>query len=213
MTSIIDIHTHIIPTQPAKAVWSCMPSDVAQITNVEYASIGIHPWYVTCDALSNEKDILEKAILLPQVVAVGEAGLDKLCSTPWSLQMEVFLYQAQMADRLNVPLIIHAVKTHNEIMMLRRKLKPRNAWVIHGFRGKPQLAAQCVDAGLYLSFGARFNAESLLCVPVSSLFFETDESLLPIAQTYQQAAQILSMDSKALQAQVMQNVDKVFFNG
>ena len=86
-------------------------------------------------------------------------------------------------------------------------------WVIHGFRGKEQLAAEWVRHGLYLSFGAQFRAEALRAVPLDRLFLETDESLLPVAQVYARAAQARGMTADELAAAVRANVRAVFLRG
>ena len=155
---------------------------------------------------------MEQLLTDNRFIAIGEAGLDKLCDTPWELQMQAFRLQAELADRLNLPLIIHAVKAHNEIMQLKMQLKARNTWIIHGFRGKPELANQYLQAGFYLSFGERYNVQSLLAVSSSRLLFETDDSQHSILDIYQQAAPILSLSAHELLTQTMQNIDKVFFN-
>ena len=207
------IHTHIKPAHLEAAIWNCMPSTLYQFDNgVRYASIGLHPWFLSASSIDKEKEMLVDALYRKEFVAVGEAGLDKLCDTDWGLQMEAFLFQAELASKLNKPLIIHCVKAHNDIMELKRKLNPTNAWIIHGFRGKAELAEQYIKAGFYLSIGAKFNALSVSSIPLHRLFFETDESLLPIEQTYMQAAQMLSISADNLMVNTRQNADKVFFN-
>ena len=53
-------------------------------------------------------------------------------------------------------------------------------WIIHGFRGKPQLAQQLLNKGFYISLGEKFNPETVSIIPVDRLLFETDESPLNI---------------------------------
>ena len=214
MTSIIDIHTHVKPKLPETAIWNCMPDTIYQLDNsdVMYASIGLHPWFLNAASFDADKDKLLSALSRKEIIAIGEAGLDKLCETDWDLQMSAFLFQAELSAKQNMPLIIHCVKAHNEIMDLKCRLNPTNAWIIHGFRGKPELAHQYIEAGFYLSIGAKFNASSLSSIPLYRLFLETDESLLPVELTYEQVALTLSISSDALLANVRQNADKVFFN-
>ena len=212
MTTIIDIHTHTLPIHPESAIWNCTPSTLSLLPQTQYASFGLHPWSLSASTLSSEIESMEQLLTDNRFIAIGEAGLDKLCDTPWELQMQAFRLQAELADRLNLPLIIHAVKAHNEIMQLKMQLKARNTWIIHGFRGKPELANQYLQAGFYLSFGERYNVQSLLAVSSSRLLFETDDSQHSILDIYQQAAPILSLSAHELLTQTMQNIDKVFFN-
>lgn len=79
-------------------------------------------------------------------------------------------------------MILHVVKAFPEIMALRKSLKPTQQWIIHGFRGKPQLAESLLRAGFDISLGEHFNPASAAIIPPSRLFAETDESLLPIEE-------------------------------
>lgn len=212
MAAIIDIHTHLLPIDPLKAIWNCTLNQLSTLSEVSYASIGLHPWHLSSHSLPEQKEHLAAAALLPQIFAIGEAGIDKVCSTPISLQMDAFLFQIKLAERLGLPLILHVVKAHNEVMELKRSLSPSNDWIIHGFRGKPELAKQYLDLGFYLSYGALYNSASLLFTPINRLFFETDESPISIFQIYDDAARLLSVSSSDLIAKVSQNADKVFFN-
>ena len=55
-------------------------------------------------------------------------------------------------------------------------------WLVHGFRGKPSLAKMMTDAGIYLSFGEKFNAETVAMMPSELLLAETDKSILSITE-------------------------------
>ncbi len=213
MTTILDIHTHHLPVRKDTAIWNSMPGCFDLIPEVKYASAGLHPWYLQASTLDWQKTELERVVQLPQVVAIGEAGLDKTSLTPWSLQMEAFMFQAHLAQSLKLPLILHVVKAHNEMMQLKSELKPTNTWIVHGFRGKPQLAQQYIKEGFYLSIGALYNENSISSIPLDRLFFETDESETSIVQTYQSVAKNLLLPTDVLIDKVRQNTDKVFFNG
>ncbi len=69
----------------------------------EWYSAGIHPWHVPAAVTSNvrcEMNVLSSLIGHPQVLAIGEAGLDKLADAPIAVQIEVFEYQAQLSVEL-----------------------------------------------------------------------------------------------------------------
>ena len=66
-------------------------------------SIGLHPWYL--DDLQQQMQQLEHYVRLPQVAAIGECGLDKVCPTPWALQEEAFRFQIALANTINKPLV------------------------------------------------------------------------------------------------------------
>ena len=63
---------------------------------------------------------------------------------------------------------------------VKKEFQPKQAWIWHGFRGKPEQAKQMLDKGLYLSFGEFYSDEAMRVVPDDRLFLETDDSELDI---------------------------------
>lgn len=208
-----DIHSHRSPLVAGQAIENCLP-DVFRPQTEGWYSVGIHPWSVDCYAWSDHafRSSLETILRHPQVLAIGEAGLDKLTSASLSLQLEVFRYQAVLAEAIGKPLIIHAVKATDELLALRKELKPTVSWIVHGFRGKPSLADAYLRHGFYLSFGERYNEEAFRQVPVDRLFIETDESQISIAELYEHAARVRGISPAFLKETVLRNVRKVFFS-
>lgn len=147
----------------------------------------------------------------PQVLAIGEAGLDKLADAPMAVQMEVFEYQARLSVELDKPLVIHLVKAMSELLKLKQQIKPANPWIIHGFRGKPALAEECLRHGFYLSFGEKYQEEALRITPADRLFLETDESSVPVADLYSRAAEVRRVSLAELTEAIRENIAKVFF--
>lgn len=147
-------------------------------------SAGVHPWETAglslppCARMAE----VERLASLPQVVAIGETGLDRLRGGPPDMQMELLRCHAALSESTGKPLLLHVVKAYPEIIRLKRELSPSQPWIIHGFRGKPQLAAELVRAGFLLSLGERFNPDSAAVIPADRLLVETDESDLPIAE-------------------------------
>ena len=78
------------------------------------------------------------------------------------------------------PLVIHLVKAVDELLKVKRDLRPSNPWIIHGFRGKAALAEEYLKHGFYLSFGEKYQEVALCRVPADRLFIETDESEVSI---------------------------------
>ena len=112
MKCLVDIHTHRLPRIPGTAIVNCYP-DVFSPKEGEWYSVGIHPWHVPAAVTSNvrcEMNMLPSLVGHPQVLAIGEAGLDKLADAPIAVQIEVFEYQAQLSAELGKPLVIHLVK-------------------------------------------------------------------------------------------------------
>ena len=187
---MVDIHTHIRSSVGLQSVYN-VPLEhlhAMLLSNVEgFFSAGIHPWKVT-PRFAAGVELLEALLADRRLVAVGECGLDKQAQAPLHVQAQVFELQAGLAEEFHKPLIIHCVGCFNELLQLKKRLKPTQLWIVHGFRGKPQLADQLLRAGCALSFGERFNPASVQVTPLDRLYVETDESPLPIADLYVRVA-------------------------
>lgn len=172
MDCLLDCHTHRTPPY-SQGIINIEPGEPL-IATQKY-SAGIHPWHVQTDLARMVGD-LECMADSPEVVAVGESGLDSVCATPMWLQVKAFVAQIHIAERLQKPLIVHCVRCVQEVVQLRRELRSTVPWIIHGFRGKPALLDMLLKADCYVSFGKFFNVESLKRVPESHILAETDES-------------------------------------
>ena len=196
-----DLHTH---NEAADSRYSILNSNRA--IEERYTSVGLHPWDITEDW---EKEFLRITELAKSrnVIAIGECGIDKLKSTADIItQITVFQAHARLSEETRKPLIIHCVKGIDEITRLYKELNPTQAWIIHGFRGKPQQAQQIIGCGLYISFGEHFNAESIKATPLDRMFIESDESTLPIADIYSAIAKTKDMEVEALQQSISANI-------
>jgi TatD DNase family protein len=187
-----DLHTHHFPEGNG---------DICAIR-----SVGIHPWYISKDNIEEKLGLIEKYALSPQVQAIGECGLDKLCETDFELQKEVFLSHISISEKTGKPLIIHCVKAFDEIILFKKESRPTQTWIIHGFRGKPQQAKQLIEQGFYLSFGLHYNEQSLQNIPIERVFFETDDSGCDIRTIYKNAASVLNISEEKLIRQIEKNI-------
>lgn len=208
----IDIHTHRLVPVPGESIVSCLP-DAFFPQKGGWYSVGIHPWQLGSYDWTDTafRAHFESLVRHPQVLAVGEAGLDKLISVSLYSQTDALRYQADVAEAIDKPLILHLVKATTELLVLKRELNPRVPWIVHGFRGKAQLALDLVRHGLYLSFGARYQEEALRQMPADRLFLETDESDVPISDLYERAALVRGVTCDELVETVSRNVRSVFF--
>lgn len=175
-TDYIDIHTHNLNAH--NAIISVSP--YFSPDDGKLYSVGIHPWDTLESLPPDWSDVLRTQARKPNVVAVGEAGFDRLKGADLVKQTEIFLTHVEISEAVEKPLILHVVKAFPEMIAFKRRLKPRQPWIVHGFRGKPELARELVKYGFYISLGEKFNPEVLDIVPRDRLFAETDESYLPI---------------------------------
>ena len=189
---LFDIHTHHLPPKSFPSICNLTVEMVEKMLSTEencLFSIGVHPWNV--DGCSdNQIYQLKNWLCDKRIVAIGECGLDKYAKTSLATQEQIFIQQIHLSEEVQKTLIIHCVGYFNELLAIRKQLQPKQTWIIHGFRGKPQLAKQLLHAGCALSFGEKFNEESVRTTPFDRLFVETDESEESIDFIYHKIAKI-----------------------
>jgi TatD DNase family protein len=194
MKIITDIHTHDLHRD--NAVINLAQGMILESGRVY--SVGIHPW----DSMTRDVSEIVPLLECPQVVAIGEAGIDKLRGAPLERQIELFKQQSELSEAHRLPMLLHVVKAYPEIIALKRELKPTMPWIIHGFRGKPQLASELLSHGFYLSVGEKYNRDAVTVIPSDRLLVESDESALhasTIAESLPQydpllASRLLNLD-------------------
>lgn len=213
----VDAHTH--RRSPNGAVTSLVSIRITNATEVfetdGICSVGLHPWDVNED-WRDAIDIVEELSSEELVLAVGECGLDRAGNSPWIHQVDAFEYVADLVERVSKPLIIHCVKAHDELLRVHKFIDPIQPWVLHGFVKGADLARQCLDAGMFLSFGAAVLKESpslteaLRLCPSDRFLLETDTDHTSIADIYAAVAAQRGVPLEELCATLQQTFDSVF---
>lgn len=217
MIKYYDIHTHrnvsAFVDENTVAIHSLSQEEMEKGFNIDignqYFSCGIHPWHIE-DSKIALSDLHQLAITNKKIVAIGECGLDRLIDTPMEIQKQVFSSQIELAEKLELPVVIHCVKAWDELLELYKKYKPKMPWILHGFRGGKQQVEQLSKFGFCFSIGEHFNEEALSFINLENLFIETDESLLSIENIYNRVGDVLSVEKGVLRWNVMQNVSRLF---
>jgi TatD DNase family protein len=178
-------------------------------------SIGIHPWHLTDEDHKWQIESVGKYSSHPNVIALGEAGFDKIRGPSAELQKTAFEEQVRIADENSRPLFIHCVRAWEELVAENKKLKPSTTWIIHGFRGKKELAMQLISKGMYLSFWFDFvlrpeSGELLKSLPKERIFLETDGSGVDITTMYTKVASDLEISVDELKSIIYSNYKRVF---
>lgn len=204
---MLDSHTH--RSDAADALVSVSPTDFAPAPGRLYA-VGIHPWRTQCGDVAEQLRALDAVARHCQVAAIGETGLDSLRGAPLDEQMGVFSHHIRLAEALGKPLVIHMVRTSQQVLKAWRGSGRCVPWAIHGFRGNVGVAKPLVEAGFYISFGERFNADALRTVPPDRLLAETDESQMPIVQVVSRMAAALAVQEGNLQRILADNLCRFF---
>ncbi|HQX49971.1 MAG TPA: TatD family hydrolase [Planctomycetaceae bacterium] len=151
------------------------------------AIIGIHPNYAQ-SANPGDWESIEELATHPSVVGVGETGLDKYWDhTPLDLQKEYFVRHIELSKRIGKPFVVHCREADVEVLEVLRTEHERGpfAGVMHAFSGNAQMAADCLQLGMSLSFAGmltfRKNEEMRVVaatVPLDRLLVETDAPYL-----------------------------------
>lgn len=205
-----NIHTHSL-VHPESEILAQSPDLFPSDKLPVYTSIGIHPWFLTEENAESQWKALQKQVSHPSVLAIGEGGLDKLKGPDMELQVKILKQQVALSEEKSLPLIIHCVKAFNELIQLKKELRPHQPWIIHGFRGKEALAIDCIRHGFYLSYGEHFQENALKATPQEKLFIESDESEVPVQEIYQSIALVHGIGLQELMESVKKNVKEVFF--
>lgn len=175
-----------------------------------YFSAGIHPWDIDNTDVEKSWDRLLTLSKDKNMLAVGECGIDKMIDTDIRLQEELFLRHIRLSEEINKPLIIHCVKAIDEIIRIKKMIKPRSRWIIHGFRGKKEQALQLINQDIYYSFGKYYNAEALLLTPAERLLAETDDCGDSIYDILSNIAKTKGEDEETIIRQIENNTSKIF---
>ena len=148
-----------------------------------YATVGLHPH----DALSDVEEIVDLARAgHPRLVGIGECGLDYFYEhSPRVAQRAVFARQIQLAQELDLALVIHCRDAFDDLFEIFDVEGVPSRTVIHCFTGTPEEASRCLERGFDISISGVVtfkNAESLReaarLVPLGRLHVETDSPFL-----------------------------------
>lgn len=214
MPRYYNIHTH-------HAAWE---ADCLSVRNIsadfqlplpgDYCSIGLHPWYL--DHADERYHWLQQQATQPQVLAIGECGLDKVQGGEWGMQVHWFRQQIQLANRLKKPLIIHCVRAFQEVLQLLKEEQAAVPVIFHGFHKKSQVAELLLSHGYMLSFGAALLRNNAMLagvfeqVPPGQFFLETDDAPVSVKELYAIAAQIRKTEEDAIILQLQKNFKNIF---
>jgi TatD DNase family protein len=215
----LDIHTHSLSSDAnIKKVFnldittSTLGEDLELFFGGnESVSVGIHPWSVSEEMFFEQIEILEFLAADSRVKAIGEIGLDKIKGPDLKLQEEVFLKQIRIAESVRKPIIVHCVKSFNELIAIKKLVRPKAPMIIHGFNRKADLAIELAAKGFFLSFGIALIESELIktalkSIPISQVFFETDdEKGLTVEEVYNVASVVLNIEMEELKDKIYQN--------
>jgi TatD DNase family protein len=214
----IDIHNHgSIPEKGKFQVENLMTHENREPEKNENLAftIGVHPWFLTSENLEKQIAIVAKYSTNQNIFAIGETGFDRLKGPSLKIQENAFAEQVMIAEKVSKPLFIHCVRAWDNLLSIHKKQRPSTPWIIHGFRGKKELARQLTDKGMFLSFWFDFilkpESSSLVkSLPKDRIFLETDGSGVDIKTIYNKVAGDLEISDEELRNIVYTNFISIF---
>jgi TatD DNase family protein len=199
---LINIHTHHRKLEGIEILNSSE-------FDCSYFSYGIGPFEL------EEKVFEELYLYHNNCLSIGEIGLDKLVQININKQITEFKNQLIYSEKLNLPVIIHCVKSFNELIEIKRKLKPTQPWIIHGFR-KTTLLENLLNEDFYISIGTAILFDEKLQaiikkIPDNRIFLETDnDENHSIQEVYLKIASLKEISLLDLEEIIFNNFKTVF---
>jgi TatD DNase family protein len=152
------------------------------------ATVGIQPNHVAGEA-ADAWDEVVRLSASPNVVAVGETGLDRYWDhTPFDQQEDYFARQLELARKRGLPVVIHCRQAEADVVRILQADFEKHGLVrgvMHSFTGDLATAEACLAMGLHISFAGMVtykNAQPLrdvsLKIPLERLLVETDSPYL-----------------------------------
>jgi TatD DNase family protein len=198
-----------------------------------YHAVGVAPSEVTNPG-KDFASTIEENLKLPNVVAVGETGLDYFKQFGNKrTQIELFITQLEIARKHNLPVIIHNRDAGKDVFDVLSERIPDAGAIFHCYSEDAEYAKKCLDANMNVWFSfagnltyrnARNLHETVLNVPIDRILIETESPfMIPaefrekkrtmpayITSTAYFLADLLEMDIEQLSVQLWKNSCKVF---
>ncbi len=196
-----------------------------------YHAVGVAPSEVANPGADYINKI-EEYLKLPNVVAVGETGLDyyKQFGDKRS-QIELFITQLDLAQKHNLPVIIHNRNAGKDLLDILKERIPSAGAILHCYSEDAEYAKKCLDMNIWFSFAgnltyrnARNLHETVMNIPQDRILIETESPFMIPAEyrerkrtmpaylpsTAKFLAEMLETDLEKLSDQLWKNSCKAF---
>lgn len=194
-----------------------------------YATAGIHP-HGAAHADAEALDRLRQRARHPQVVALGETGLDyHYDHSPREQQRTVFTAHLEIARETDLPVIVHARDADDDLVAILRSHGVGTRGVLHSFSSGEALLDTALEIGWYISFSGMITfkkferMETVRRVPEDRILVETDSPYLApvpnrgrtnepafVAWVARRAAEIRGVDAADFAARTVANTRTLF---
>ncbi len=190
-----------------------------------YAAVGIHPENIGGGEMAEIEELARRK----KCVAIGEIGLDYYwVDDNKDRQRALFEEQLVLANRLNLPVIVHDREAHADTLELLKKHRPKG--VVHSFSGSAETAKEILNLGMYIGIGGVLtfkNAKKLpeiaAALPIDRFLLETDAPYLApvpyrskinnsalILLVAEKLAELRNTDCESILKESRNNAEKLF---
>lgn len=196
-----------------------------------YAAVGVHPWNV--QAISDEE--VEAVVRLAEenkanksLAAIGEIGLDYKYMKVWDKQLKIFDTMLRLAEKLDLPVIVHSRGTTAQIVEMLPSYKVKRV-LLHWFSHPLSVLSKVVEKGYYITEGpptvySNGIREVVKKIPLANLLTETDGPVRYFRKPFEgkrttpafiptvvnAIAEIKQLNEQAVSVQVIENFEEFF---
>ncbi|MCQ2796552.1 MAG: TatD family hydrolase [Bacilli bacterium] len=197
-----------------------------------WAAVGVHPSDVKSMG-PNDFALIDEMFKNPKVIAVGEVGLDYFWDKDKKAQeeqVEWFHKFIDLANKHNVPIIIHSRDAINATYEILRDHPVKKAGIIHCYSAGKDYVKRYVELGYYFGIGGTVTFKNALSVkeaveaiPIDRLLLETDAPYLAptphrgeqnhskyIPLIINEIARLKGIDNKVIEDKTTENFEKLF---
>ena len=204
--------------------------DIANNYEHVFSMLGVFPSEAAKWADDTENLIIELS-KNKKIVAIGEIGLDYYWDKSFiDLQKDVFIKQIILANKLNLPIVVHNREAHKDTFDILSEYNKTSKVLFHCFSGSPEFALECVKKGWYIALGGVVtfkNAQKMKdvakIVPDEKLVLETDAPYLTpvpfrgkqnepayVKYTAEEIAKIRGVDLSYIEKITSENAERIF---
>ena len=147
-----------------------------------YCAIGLHPEN-NLDEIDSVMNLVIKNKDNPKMIAIGEIGLDYYYTKEnKEEQIEILCKQLELAEKLNLPVIIHSREATGDMLSILKKFNVKG--VIHCFNGSVEVAREYIKLGYKLGINGVITFKNcklidvIKTIGVDNIVFETDSPYL-----------------------------------
>lgn len=191
-----------------------------------YSTLGIHPLY---DGNVEELEYLYHKYNNEKIVGIGETGIDT--NGDIDIQIDKFIKSIQLANKLKLPIIIHACTTKDASINANRlcieiikKYKPKYGFIFHCFQPDLEILNEIISLGGYISVGSKIlkpnakkSLEVIKNVPINNLMIETDYSFLTSSpnetgkESFNKICELKQKEKVLMMKHLNQNAENLFY--